>query len=265
MSNYHERHVGIIGSNGFIGSNLLNEYIIDNNYNLVTIDSREHNIDTYNDRTFDCLYFCSGNSKVYLSNDNPRKCLEQSVLDLIDYLNLLKYNKFILLSSSVVYPNDIQNKLESMVININDLSPYGAHKLLAEYYVRKLASSHIIYRLTGVFGSGLKKNLLYDLKNKSNIFHVTPDSYIDFIEISCFAKTIKMLSHRLCNITLNIGSGFPISVKLLYNYAPKNYKITNPRFIEDRSINLSELHKHIKIYTDFETLQAEVISFLQAH
>ena len=255
--------VGIIGARGFLGSNLRQAYAARPDVDVIDVDARGPNGRLAYPR-FDRVYCCAGNARTYISTERPQECLQRSVLDLIGYLTGLSYGQFVLISSWLVYPAEEPVKQESLPIDIARLSPYGAHKYLAEYYVRRYAPAHVIVRPTGFFGPGLAKGLLYDLRHRATVYRVSPESYEDAMEIGRFCRLVIELSERLSQVTLNVGSGFPIATRELLELAPQGSQMRSPdHSIDCRTLSLRELHRHARLYATEAEQREELFRFLQ--
>lgn len=231
----------VIGAGGFIGANLL-QHLKTLQSKVVPIYRNTH-LDSISDQYFDRVFFCAGNSKTYLTKQLPLHCLKESISDLYTYLSKLRYGKFILISSVIVYPQQLKLKCEHSKISLDDLTLYGAHKLLAEHYVKQFAASWLVIRPTGFLGDGLKKNLLFDLKNNRKDIYLTIDSQIDYIPIAYFCEAAIALARKADNEIVNVGSGWPIRVDTLLRMKPGHYVFHEERFHDDRQLALEKLQQ----------------------
>ncbi|MEG2769570.1 MAG: sugar nucleotide-binding protein, partial [Oscillospiraceae bacterium] len=66
------------------------------------------------------------------------------------------------ISTADVYKTP-QNVDENTPIDENDLQTYGKNRYLLEKWVRENIENHLIVRLPGLFGKGIKKNFLFDM------------------------------------------------------------------------------------------------------
>lgn len=255
--------VGIIGARGFLGSNFCRVYANRPDVEVVEVDARgEKGISGY--PRFDRVYFCAGNARTYISAQRPQECLQRSIMDLLGYLTGLSYETFVLMSTWLVYPPDEPVKRESLPIDVACLSTYGAHKYLAECHVRRYAPSHVILRPTGFFGPGMAKGLLYDLRHHAQVYRVSPDSYVDAMEVSRFCRLAIELGEHLSQVTLNVGSGFPIAVRELLTLAPEGSRIEMAaQEVDCRTLDLSQLHRHARVYATEAEQRQEMFHFLQ--
>jgi nucleoside-diphosphate-sugar epimerase len=231
----------VIGAGGFIGANLL-QHLKTIQIKVVPV-YRGTRLESVSKQRFDWVFFCAGNSKTYVTNESPTICLKESVIDLYSYLRGLHYDKFILISSVTVYPSSLEKKSENIKISFDDLSLYGAHKLLAEHYVKHYADSWLIARATGFFGPGLKKNLLFDLKNSRTDIYLTKESQIDYMPITYFCEALTALAQSVDKEVVNLGSGCPIGVGDLLRMKPGHFVFHDDRFQDDRQLRFEKLKK----------------------
>lgn len=252
--------VAVIGAQGFIGANLCEH--LQAKGMRVTPMTHNTRLETFADAVFDSVYFCAGNAKTFLSSKEPTHCLNKSVTELYRYLTQLKYIKFILVSSITVYPEKLAEKCEDIDLGLNNLSLYGAHKLLAERYVKEFAGSWVIARASGFFGPGLKKNLLYDLKTGQTNIYLQEDSWIDYMPISFFCDALRTLAERAHNVVINVGSAAPLSVRELIDLRSNNYVFHDERLQDDRNLVLDRLRRLYPIKIERQELFEQVKAFV---
>lgn len=178
----------IIGHTGFVGSNLISQTDFDDFYN-------SKNIQSIKGKEYD-LVVCAGAPAVkWLANKEPIKDKE-NLQFLIDCLSKISAKKFILISTVDVYPNPI-NVDEDTIIDEQILQPYGKHRLELEHFVWDKFDSLII-RLPGLFGQGLKKNIIYDFMNNNIGDWIHKDSVFQFYNLQYLWSDIAIaLSHHL--------------------------------------------------------------------
>ena len=185
----------LIGHTGFVGSNLLNQQSFDDCFNSKNINEIEH-------KSFEQV-ICAGVSAVkWMANREPvidRKNIQK----LVKHLKTIKTNKFILISTVDVYPNPIDVN-ENSEINIQECHPYGKHRLELENIISNEFDS-LIVRLPGLFGLGLKKNIIYDFLNQNNMEQINPNSIFQFYYLKHLTKDIEIALNNNLN-KLNISS-----------------------------------------------------------
>ena len=152
----------LIGHTGFVGSNLVSQQRFDAFYNSSSIGD------------IDGLRFadvvCAGVSAVkWWANQNPAEDLSR-IEGLIAHLDTIAADNFTLISTVDVYGTPIDVS-EADQPALDGLHPYGANRLMLERWVSQRFPSSQIVRLPALFGSGLKKNAIFDLMH-DNRLHV---------------------------------------------------------------------------------------------
>jgi hypothetical protein len=150
----------LIGYTGFVGSTLLKQASFDSLY-------RSTNINEIAGKEFDCIVCAGAPAQKWLANKEPEQDLEQ-IKTLIKHLSSCKTNMFILISTVDVFGSPLGVYEDSEVVT-DGLHPYGRHRLMLEEFVAKTFSRHLIVRLPGLVGPGLKKNIIFDFLNSNNI------------------------------------------------------------------------------------------------
>jgi UDP-glucose 4-epimerase len=177
----------VIGSEGFIGSHIRKFFsklgevwgvdIVDSSQNkrYHRLDFHDSNFDTIFERQqFDVCINASGNGSVPISINKPVFDFNLNVANTIKILDAIRVHnpecKFINMSSAAVYGNPSELPIKES-LTLNPLSPYGWHKLYAEqickeyYYLYNIKTINL--RLFSVYGEGLRKQLFWDLFQKS--------------------------------------------------------------------------------------------------
>jgi len=164
----------LIGHTGFVGGSLLEQTRFDDAYN-------SSNVEEIEGRHYP-LVVCAGAPgakwKANLDPDRDRESLER----LMKSLGRASADHVVLISTVDVYPVPVGVD-EDTVIAENEGSPYGRHRLLLERFVQDRFSSTVV-RLPGLFGAGLKKNVIYDFLNQNNLEAICPESVFQFYPLS---------------------------------------------------------------------------------
>ncbi|MCL1464403.1 hypothetical protein [Argonema galeatum] len=191
----------LIGYTGFVGGNLIGQRQFDELYN-------SKNIDSIAGKNFE-LIVCSGAPAVkWLANKEPIKDAE-TLARLKGCLGQVSASKIVLISTVDVYPVPIKVD-EDTEIDTKDLHPYGKHRLELERFVCDRFDTSII-RLPGLFGSGLKKNIVYDFIHNNNVEQIHKDSEFQFYYLDNLWPDIQTVLNN--NLSLvNFGTE-PTSVK----------------------------------------------------
>lgn len=144
----------LIGYTGFVGGNLDNQYNFNYKYN-------SKNINDIIGEEFD-LVVCAGvRAQKWLANTYPEQDMKE-INSLIDKIKTIKAKKFVLISTIDIYKNPVGVN-ESKGIELENLHPYGKHRIELEHWVMDNFENSLIVRLPALFGQGLKKNFIYDL------------------------------------------------------------------------------------------------------
>ncbi|NEO57010.1 MAG: NAD(P)-dependent oxidoreductase [Okeania sp. SIO3B5] len=178
----------IIGHTGFVGSNLIRQRHFDAFYN-------SKNIETIQNKSFDSV-ICAGVSAVkWLANKEPIQDRE-NIQKLISCLQQISTQKFILISTVDVYACPIKVDEQTPII-LEELQPYGKHRRELECFVQDNFDSLII-RLPGLFGKGIKKNIIYDFLHHNLLDKIHKDSVFQFYDLNHLWADIELaLNHQL--------------------------------------------------------------------
>lgn len=157
----------LIGHTGFVGSALARSGSFTDYFN-------SKNFRDMAGLGFD-LMICAGISAAkWIANADP--VADWNAIErLIEVLDRIECNEFILISTIDVYPDPSLGADESARIEGAANHPYGAHRLrLEEWIAQRFGKHHRIVRLPALFGPGLKKNALYDLLHDHEIEKINP-------------------------------------------------------------------------------------------
>ena len=191
----------LIGHTGFVGSNLLKQQDFTDCFN-------SSNIEEIDGTRFNQI-ICAGVSAVkWMANREPVKDRE-NIQGLISHLKRVKTDKLILISTVDVYPVPIDVD-ENTMINIDECAPYGKHRLELEHFIKNEFDA-LIVRLPGLFGAGLKKNIIYDFINNNDVEKINPNSSFQFYSLEHLTKDIELALKNNLQL-LNISSE-PLSVQ----------------------------------------------------
>ena len=212
----------ILGSEGFIGSHLVNHFI-DIGWHVSGCDLIEKSSVRYvyqkisllsadierlfDEEKYDVCVNAAGSGNVGFSISHPLSDFEANTLAVIHILeairNKLPKCKYIHISSAAVYGNPAKLPVKEDD-ELNPSSPYGWHKLMSELLCKEYTHLYhlqtAIVRPFSVFGPGLKKQLLWDIYQK----YLSSDDSIelwgtgnesrDFIYISDVASAIEAIA-----------------------------------------------------------------------
>lgn len=242
----------IIGSKGFIGSHALTffrkenpecygcDVVVDyNDPKYFLIDSTNADYEFIFEKVkFDVCINCSGAASVPASIENPLRDFRLNTANVFTILNAIKDHnascKFINLSSAAVYGNPTNLPIKESHA-LAPISPYGKHKLMAEEICNEFSTLFNIktcsLRIFSAYGSGLKKQLLWDLYQKSKEPSVklfgTGNESRDFIFIEDILQILRLVIDRspFSGNAINVANGKQVQIKDLVNtfYTELNY------------------------------------------
>lgn len=229
MDNFNK--TALIGYTGFVGSNLFYDYTFTDIYN-------SKNINEIANKNYDCIVCCGIGAKKWYANSHPEEDISQ-INNLLDNLRLVKANKFILISTIDIYDNINSELDEDYFPNINyDNHYYGKHRLYVELFVKLTFTDYHIVRLPGLFGFGLKKNIIYDYLNNS-LKEINMNSSFQWYYLSDLFNDINNI------ITKNI------KIINLFTEPIKNDKLIEI-FIKYKNLNINKI-THNQINYDILT------------
>lgn len=178
----------LFGHTGFVGSNLARQYSFSDHFNSV-------NSECSRGAEFDLVVFSAARAEKWRANADPAADWEH-IQKLTELVSSFRADRFVLISTVDVY-GDAVDVDEHTTIDESDLSAYGLHRLQLEQAVREAHPLASILRLPGLYGEGLKKNVIFDLMNHNLVDKINPDSTFQFYGV-----------HRLwSDVGTALGSG----------------------------------------------------------
>lgn len=190
----------LIGYTGFVGATL--ERAINPSHRF-----RSTNIEEIRGEEFDHVICAGVQAMKWWANLHPEEDMA-AIRRLLDALTHVKAEQFTLISSIDVYPVP-RGVDETTIIEKEGHHPYGLHRLLIEEWVRERFPNSAILRLPGLFGPGLKKNVIYDMMHDNGLEKVHPDGVFQYYDTRRLAGDIdKVWQHGIH--LLNVSSE-PIS------------------------------------------------------
>lgn len=150
----------LIGYSGYVGGTLLKQEYFAALY-------RSTNIGDINNRTFDTVVCAGAPAQKWIANREPEADRDK-IEALIAHLKTIQCKTFILISTVDVFKNPIGVDEDSLV-DQSGLHAYGLHRRLLETFVEEHFPNHLIVRLPGLVGPGLRKNVIFDFLNDNNL------------------------------------------------------------------------------------------------
>jgi nucleoside-diphosphate-sugar epimerase len=194
----------LIGYTGFVGSNLQRQTSFSDCYRSTTIDHMRG-------KHFD-LVVCAGVSAAkWLANRDPENDVK-AIERLTNVLETITTELFVLISTVDIYGN-VKDVDESSEVFRAPNNHYGNHRYQLEKFVTEKYPSSMVVRLPGLFGSGLKKNIIYDFIHNNEIEKIDSRSRFQFYNIDYLWTDI--LRARSNSIPLLNITSEPLSVQEL--------------------------------------------------
>jgi len=206
------KKIAIIGARGMVGQNLYNLYNSDNKVYSITRD----NIETYNNLKFDIVFVTAADGRKYLANKEPYSDLI-AIMSLLNALKFYQTDKIVLISTIDVYNtnNNIGNENTKLSFTVPN---YGSNRLLLEFALDDLFKEKLlVIRLQGLIAKNLKKNLLFDIKNRRTLPNFSKETTFQFYPLNRLRNDIALILKarlKLCNL-----SAEPISINEIYSIA----------------------------------------------
>lgn len=150
----------LIGYTGFVGSTLLKQAHFDELYRSTTIDD-------ICGRSFDLIVCAGAPAQKWIANRDPAGD-SAAIEGLISRLARVRCGRFVLISTVDVFSDPVGVD-ESTEVNESGLHAYGLHRRMLEKFVQEHFANHLIVRLPGLVGPGLRKNVIFDFLNHNNL------------------------------------------------------------------------------------------------
>ena len=176
-------NVGVVGPTGFIGSNLVRRIGATAVYGR---NDGEFLANSVHD-----LLICSGApAEKWKANNDPEEDA-RNLESLAKNLSTAKAKNFILISTIDVLGNGT-DVIERDDISLYERDSYGLNRYALELQVASEFSRSLIIRLPGMYGPGLKKNLIYDLLNYRELPNLNLDSTFQWFDVRDIWPTILL-------------------------------------------------------------------------
>jgi nucleoside-diphosphate-sugar epimerase len=197
----------LVGYTGFVGGNIALQSSFDDYYN-------SSNIAEIEGKQYDLVVSAANRAEMWRINQEGAKD-KAEIDEFIEHLKKVKTPKLVLISTVGVYKTAVGVD-EDTEINLEELSPYGANRYYLERICRDLFDTTII-RLPGLFGTGLKKNVIFDLLNSNNIDKIHADGVYQYYDLSNIWKDINVALVNKLEV-VNFATE-PVATKEVAEYA----------------------------------------------
>jgi len=194
----------LIGYSGFVGQSLLRQTSFGSLY-------RSNNIGEIVGNEFDLIVCAGAPAQKWLANKNPESD-ERTVHSLMSVLRSVKAKSFVLISTVDVF-KDPQQVNEESIPEESGLNPYGLNRLKLEKFIRETFNNHLIVRLPGLVGPGLRKNVIFDILNSKNLDNIDRRNQYQFYPMVNLWYDLQIAIQN--NIKLLHLTAEPITVETL--------------------------------------------------
>lgn len=172
----------LIGYTGFVGGNIKAQHEFNDYYN-------SKNIADIEGKEYDLVVSAANRAEMWRINQEPEKDLAE-IEEYISHIRKAKIGKLVLISTVGVYKNP-NGANEDTPIETDGLLPYGVNRYMLEQFCRDNFDTTIV-RLPGLFGDGLKKNVIFDLLNDNNVDRIHKDGVYQYYNLDNIWKDIQI-------------------------------------------------------------------------
>jgi nucleoside-diphosphate-sugar epimerase len=177
----------LIGYSGFIGGNLARQHRFDALF-------RSTDIDQIRGQAYDLMVVSGVTAVKWWANKNADE--DRARIDnLLGHLKTVSAARVVVISTVDVYP-DTRGVDEGFDCHAAANHAYGVNRLCFEDEMKKLYPGAMIVRVGGVFGPGLKKNMLYDLLHDKGLETINPESTFQFYNVGGIWADIERMEEQ---------------------------------------------------------------------
>lgn len=176
-------HSALLGSTGFVGSNLADARHFDEHFNSRTIGDVAG-------RRYDLVYAAATRADSHRINQDG--AADRAEIDaLVDTLARAEIGHLVLISTVCVYPAGTSPD-EDTPREEAGLTPYGANRLHMERRLGDLFETTVV-RLPQLYGAHLKKGVVHDLLRDHRVEHIAPDDSLQHYDVRGLAADIDVI------------------------------------------------------------------------
>lgn len=161
----------LIGHSGYVGSTLLRQTRFDAMY-------RSTDIANIRGSTHELVVCCGAPAQKWIANRDPEGD-RRKIEGLMAHLSTIQCQRFVLISTVDVFQTP-QGVDEDTPIDEDGLHAYGLHRRMLEKFVADTFPDHLIARLPGLVGPGLRKNVIFDFLNDNNLQQIDSRGVFQF-------------------------------------------------------------------------------------
>jgi nucleoside-diphosphate-sugar epimerase len=161
----------LIGAGGFVGSTLQRQARFDLLYG-------RSNIASVGESRAEVAVCAAAPAQKWIANRDP-EADRRGIEALMSSLDAVRCGTFILVSTVDVFASPV-GVYEETKVEESGLQPYGLHRRLLEKFVEQRFPEHLVVRLPGLVGPGLRKNVIFDLHNDNGLHDVDGRAVFQF-------------------------------------------------------------------------------------
>jgi dTDP-4-dehydrorhamnose reductase len=248
----------LIGHTGFVGGELARQRTFAATFN-------SGNIPEIRGGSFDTI-ICAGISAVkWMANKEPEKDWE-GINRLLDCLSGVRAERFVLISTIDVY-REAAGQTENDIPVTEGLHPYGLHRLKVEAFVREHFPVSTIVRLPALFGHGLKKNVLYDMRHLNQPENVVPNAAFQWYPTRRLTEDLVRITQASLDL-INVTSEPVMTSEIHDRFFPAvtiGAPVAQPPRYDLRSIHDKVLGGHNGYHLSRAQVFEELALFVEAH
>lgn len=166
---------GLVGGTGFVGGTIARQRSVDRSYHRPDVAQ-------IRGQRFDRLYLAGAPAQKWVANDDPEGDAA-ALAEQVEHLRHVEAQTVVLISTVDVYPTPVGVTESTPLSPTDHPQAYGRNRLWLEGAVKELFPRTVVVRLPGLFGTGLRKNLVYDLLHEREEF-AHRDSVFQFYDLS---------------------------------------------------------------------------------
>ncbi|GJE80318.1 NAD(P)-dependent oxidoreductase [Methylorubrum thiocyanatum] len=193
----------LIGHTGFVGGNLIHAGRYDALFN-------SSNSETMRGYHFQEVV-CAGISAVKWKANKEPETDKAAINVLVENLKHVTADRFVLLSTIDVYQPalDVTERDPAS----SEGAPYGTHRAAFERFVARTFANHLIIRLPALYGRGLKKNAIFDLRYDNMVDAIDPRGSFQWYDVRRLERDMARITDA--NLTLVNIAPEPVSMSAI--------------------------------------------------
>ncbi len=186
----------LIGHTGFVGSNLAAQADWDDLYN-------SKNIHELAGKHYDFVVCAGAPAAKWLINQNP-DADQANLQTLQDAIAAADIAELLLISTIDVYAAPL-GVYEDTPIDVTGHHAYGLHRLALEQFCTATLPTTVV-RLPGLFGKGLKKNVIFDLLHGNQVDRIDPEGNFQYYDLKhLWRDIVRIRQHGLRRVNIATG------------------------------------------------------------